>query len=68
MTTQELLRITEANIDGLPGLDPIKDLHLRDIELVEKFRSLELMKEKFSAYNCVNCPQFTEHVNIFANK
>ncbi|KAL4219308.1 hypothetical protein ACF0H5_021887 [Mactra antiquata] len=61
MATQELLRVTEANIDGLPGLDPIKDLHLRDIELVEKCRALDLMKEKFSTYNCINCPQFTEH-------
>ncbi|XP_045196087.2 SKI2 subunit of superkiller complex protein-like [Mercenaria mercenaria] len=59
--TQELLRMTEANSNGLPGLDPIKDLHLRDIELVEKFRSLELMKDKFLSYNCVNCPRFTEH-------
>jgi len=64
MATQELVRITEANIDGLPGLDPVKDLHLRDIDLVEKFRSLELMKQKFSTFNCVNCPRFTEHVCI----
>lgn len=62
--TQELLRITEANIDGLPGLDPLKDLHLRDIELVEKFRSLELMKEKLTTFNCINCPRFSEHVSF----
>ena len=64
IATQELLRLTEANPQGLPGLDPLKDLHLRDIELVEKFRALELMKEKFSTYNCTKCPRFTEHVSI----
>lgn len=68
MATQELLRIIEANIDGLPGLDPLKDLHLRDIDLVEKFRSLELMKQKISTFNCINCPRFSEHFSqISAN-
>lgn len=61
IATQELLRLTEANPRGLSGLDPLKDLHLRDVELVEKFRALELMKEKFSTFNCVNCPRFNEH-------
>ena len=73
IATQELLRLTEANPGGLPGLDPLKDLHLRDIELVEKFRALELMKEKFSTFNCINCPRFSEHVSdvsqlLFNNK
>ena len=63
IATQELLRLTEANPTGLQGLDPLKDLHLRDIELVEKFRALELMKEKFSTFNCTNCPRFAEHVS-----
>ena len=62
--SQELLRLTEANPDGLPGLDPVRDLHLRDIELVEKFRALDLLRGKFDTFNCVNCPRFTEHVCI----
>ena len=64
MATQELLRLTEANPDGIPGLDPIKDLHFRDIELVEKFRSLKLTGETFENYNCINCPRFAEHVRV----
>ncbi|WAR31042.1 SKIV2-like protein [Mya arenaria] len=54
MASQELLRITEANMDGLPGLHPTSDLKLRDIDLVEKFRALELMMGKFESFNCFN--------------
>nr|XP_034300424.1 helicase SKI2W [Crassostrea gigas]XP_034300425.1 helicase SKI2W [Crassostrea gigas] len=59
--TQELLRMVESNIHGLVGLDPVKDLHLRDIDLVEQFRSLQLIEDSFRGYQCINCPHFTEH-------
>ncbi|XP_048756340.2 SKI2 subunit of superkiller complex protein-like isoform X2 [Ostrea edulis] len=59
--SQELLRMIESNIHGLPGLDPVKDLHLRDIDLVEKFRSLQLIEDSFKIYQCINCPHFIEH-------
>ncbi|XP_062604203.1 superkiller complex protein 2-like [Saccostrea cucullata] len=59
--SQELLRMIESNIHGLPGLDPVKDLHLRDIELVEQFRALHLIEDSFKSYQCINCPHFTEH-------
>lgn len=62
--TQELLRMVESNIHGLAGLDPVKDLHLRDIDLVEQFRSLQLIEDSFRGYQCINCPHFTEHVII----
>lgn len=61
VATQELLRLSEESPQGLSGLDPVKDLHLRDIELVEKFRSLQFMKEEFSQFQCVHCPKFDEH-------
>lgn len=63
--SQELLRMIESNIHGLPGLDPVKDLHLRDIDLVEKFRSLQLIEDSFKIYQCINCPHFIEHVIIY---
>ena len=51
---------------GLTGLDPLKDLHLRDIDLVEEFRRLKFLKESFANFVCVNCPKFTECVSIFS--
>ncbi|KAL5012765.1 hypothetical protein ScPMuIL_011316 [Solemya velum] len=65
VATQELLRVTEANPKGLPQLDPVKDLHIRDIELVEKFRSLKLLRERFGKYQCIHCPKFIDHFNQF---
>lgn len=64
IATQELLRLTEANQEGLPGLDPVKDLHIRDVELVEQFRSLKMLEESLAKYQCLNCPRFSEHVGI----
>ncbi|KAI8779459.1 helicase SKI2W [Biomphalaria glabrata] len=49
------------NPSGLPGLHPINDLKLKDIELVEDCRALQFMEEEFSKFNCPNCPQFLEH-------
>ncbi|XP_041370282.1 LOW QUALITY PROTEIN: helicase SKI2W-like [Gigantopelta aegis] len=61
IATQELMRLTEANPSGLPGLDPVKDLRVRDISLVEQFRALQLMEEVFSKYQCIHCPNFDDH-------
>ena len=63
IATQELLRLTETNFEGLAGLDPVKDLHLKDIELVEQFRSVQSMEETLKHFQCVNCPRFQEHVS-----
>ena len=64
IATQELLRLTETNSEGLAGLDPVKDLHIRDIELVEQFKSLQTTEELFKQFQCVNCPRFQEHVSF----
>ena len=63
IATQELLRLTETNSDGLAGLDPVKDLHIRDIELVEQFKSIQFIEETFKQFQCKNCPRFIEHVS-----
>ena len=63
VTTQELLRLTESNPAGLPGLDPVKDLNMRDIELVERFRRLHLLQQAFINYRCVHDPAFNDNVS-----
>ena len=68
VATQELLRLSEENPEGLSGLDPVKDLHLRDIDLVEQFRSLQFMQQEFAQFQCVHCPKFEEHVSLPACK
>ncbi|XP_077986520.1 superkiller complex protein 2-like [Glandiceps talaboti] len=61
IATQELLRLTEANPDGLETLDPVSDLHIRDIDLVEQFHKKASLESSVENFNCVNCPQFLEH-------
>ncbi|GFO05994.1 helicase ski2w [Plakobranchus ocellatus] len=62
MATQELLQLTEsADPTGLPGLHPVNDLKLRDIDLVEQCRALQFLEEGFSSFNCIRCPEFMQH-------
>ena len=62
--TQELLRIIESSPAGLPALDPVKDLHLRDIDLVERFQRLDFLDADFANYHCVHDPSFLDNVRV----
>ena len=63
MATQELLRLVEEAPHGLPGIDPVKDLHLRDMHLVEEFQKLDKLRKSFSDYKCVQDPGFLDNVS-----
>ncbi|XP_064649760.1 superkiller complex protein 2-like [Lineus longissimus] len=65
--TQELLQLTESNPTGLPGLDAVDDLRIRDIELVEQFRQLQVLEGLFENFNCIKCAKFSEHFNHMKN-
>ena len=59
--TQELLRLSESNTSGLPGLHPVNDLKFRDMDLVEECRSLQFLEEGLQDVSCTRCPDFLEH-------
>jgi antiviral helicase SKI2 len=59
---QELLRIVESNSEGLQSLDPINDLHIRDVDLVQDFQRLKFLESSFQNYECMHEPNFTENV------
>ncbi|XP_074653939.1 superkiller complex protein 2-like isoform X2 [Tubulanus polymorphus] len=61
ISTQELMRLTEANLNGLSGLDPSNDLRIRDVELVERFQRFANMQQIFPTFNCINCAKFQDH-------
>ncbi|KAK6195918.1 hypothetical protein SNE40_001245 [Patella caerulea] len=61
VVAQELIRLTQANPQGLKGLDPVKDFRIKDIDYIEQFRSLQFLEESFGEYNCIHCPLFDEH-------
>ena len=66
--TQELLRLIESDSSPMTSLDPIKDLHLRDIDFVEKLQRYLFLKKDFENYACLQDPQFLENVTSPSQK
>lgn len=64
LATQELLRLVEANPNGLPAVDPVKDLHIQDLDLVENFRRMKFLEESLPLYKCIHDPSFGENVSL----
>ncbi|KAJ8273783.1 hypothetical protein GJAV_G00105480 [Gymnothorax javanicus] len=58
--TQELLRLAEAHPEGMPTLDPVNDLQLKGVEVVEASLRIRALQEALKEFNCVHCPTFAE--------
>eukprot|EP00057_Strongylocentrotus_purpuratus_P022189 XP_011676663.1 PREDICTED: helicase SKI2W [Strongylocentrotus purpuratus] len=66
--TQELLRLTEANPDSLDTLDPVKDLSIREMDLVEKFINRAYVEKTVDQFNCILCFNFQQHYANMCHK
>uniref|UniRef100_A0A670I075 SKI2 subunit of superkiller complex n=1 Tax=Podarcis muralis TaxID=64176 RepID=A0A670I075_PODMU len=63
--TQELLRLAEGSPEGLPLLDPVNDLQLKDLEVVEGVVKARGLEEALLGFQCVHSPHFhTEFVRF----
>uniref|UniRef100_A0A8D0DT23 SKI2 subunit of superkiller complex n=1 Tax=Salvator merianae TaxID=96440 RepID=A0A8D0DT23_SALMN len=63
--TQELLRLAEGSPEGLPCLDPVNDLQLKDLEVVEGVVKTRQLEEMLPHFQCVHSPRFrTEFVRF----
>ncbi|KAJ0003707.1 hypothetical protein NQD34_008805 [Periophthalmus magnuspinnatus] len=58
--TQELLRLAEANPGGVTSLDPVNDLQLKSVEVVEGSMRLRLLQDALRDFNCIHSPTFAE--------
>ncbi|KAG8127653.1 putative Helicase SKI2W-like protein [Naja naja] len=56
--TQELLRLAEGSPEGLPLLDPVNDLQLKDLEVVERMIRARSLEERLPEFQCVHSPLF----------
>uniref|UniRef100_J3RZP7 Helicase SKI2W-like n=1 Tax=Crotalus adamanteus TaxID=8729 RepID=J3RZP7_CROAD len=56
--TQELLRLAEGSPEGLPLLDPVNDLQLKDLEVVESMIRARNLEEHLPEFQCVHSPLF----------
>ncbi|KAG7266167.1 hypothetical protein CRUP_012498, partial [Coryphaenoides rupestris] len=60
--TQELLRLAEANPGGLVTLDPVNDLQLKAMEVVEASMRLRSLHDLLKDFACIHSPTFAEQV------
>ncbi|KAM9838391.1 superkiller complex protein 2 [Aulostomus maculatus] len=58
--TQELLRLAEANPGGIATLDPVNDLQLKSIDVVEASMRLRVLQDSLRDFNCIHSPTFSE--------
>ncbi|XP_037548858.1 helicase SKI2W [Nematolebias whitei] len=58
--TQELLRLAEANPGGVATLDPVNDLQLKSVDVVEGCMRLRALQESLRAFSCIHSPTFAE--------
>ncbi|XP_078061704.1 superkiller complex protein 2-like, partial [Mustelus asterias] len=57
--TQELLRLAESHPDGIAGLDPINDLQLKDLDLVDSYTRARRLEDSLSKFTCFHSPRFS---------
>lgn len=60
--TQELLRLAEANPNGIPTFDPVNDLHLKTVDVVEGVMRQRVLQDSIKNFHCIHSPTFTEQV------
>ncbi|KAK3727158.1 hypothetical protein QZH41_015178 [Actinostola sp. cb2023] len=61
MAQQELLRLIEANPEGLETMDYIKDFNIRDIDSVDLISRKFYLEGVIDKFVCTNCPKLLEH-------
>jgi len=64
MATQELMRLAESNANGLPSVDPLADLRIQDLDLVQDVKRLEYLKDTLPTYRCIHDVNFEENVSL----
>ncbi|XP_056287810.1 helicase SKI2W [Pseudoliparis swirei] len=58
--TQELLRLAEANPSGIATLDPVNDLQLKSVEVVEDTMRRRVLQDGLRDFTCIHSPTFAE--------
>lgn len=56
--TQELLRLAVASPGGIASLDPVNDLHLKGVDVVEASMRLRVLQDSLREFNCIHSPTF----------
>ncbi|XP_031567069.1 helicase SKI2W-like isoform X2 [Actinia tenebrosa] len=65
---QELLRLIEANPEGLEVMDPIKDFNIRDLDLVDVLTRKCFLEDLLGTFVCTTCPKLKQHFSLVRNE
>ncbi|KAF7833739.1 DExH-box ATP-dependent RNA helicase DExH11 isoform X2 [Senna tora] len=63
-TVQLLLDLKSDGNKYPPALDPVKDLKLKDVELVETYRKWTQLLDKMALNQCHGCIKLEEHIKL----
>lgn len=56
--------MAEANPGGIATLDPVNDLQLKSIDVVEGSMRLRVLQDSLRDFNCIHSPTFAEQVCV----
>ncbi|KAM9119587.1 LOW QUALITY PROTEIN: superkiller complex protein 2 [Pangshura tecta] len=65
---QELLRLAEGGAGGLPRLDPVGALQLKELAVVEGVMRLRRLEEALPGFQCVHSPRFPQQYLVQAER
>ncbi|KAJ1277977.1 hypothetical protein BS78_04G044500 [Paspalum vaginatum] len=63
-TVQQLIKEQPDGTKYPPALDAIKDLKMRDMDLVESYRAYQRLLQKMSENKCHGCIKLKEHISL----
>ena len=64
LATQELLRLVESNCDGFPAVDPVADLRIQDLDLVQDVKRFQYLAHQLPTFGCIHDPMFEENFRL----
>jgi len=66
---QALLQTALQNTNGIDGINPVKDLNIKEIEFVEKYNQhVQDLKALQTSFQCTKCPDLLSHYGIVHNR
>nr|XP_027070791.1 DExH-box ATP-dependent RNA helicase DExH11-like [Coffea arabica] len=63
-TVQQLLLLKSDGNKYPPPLDPVKDLKLKDLDVVKAYHKLNILLQKMAQNKCHGCVKLEEHIKL----
>lgn len=64
-TLELVSSLSSLSMEVLTELNPVAEFHLRDIDTVDDYSSLNSLRQSLDSFNSTKCSNFAEHVSLF---